>query len=76
MALSYSHHWLRKKRNRPTVTDDAVEYALQYSTPQRDRNWPDLLNAISRIPSSGRLLKVVYRRTGKDIKIITAYWLD
>ena len=51
--------------------------AIQNSNILKDKNWPDALNAISRIPPMGRMLKVVYKRTGKDtIKIITSFWLD
>ena len=54
-----------------------IEYALQHSNVLKDKNWPDALNAICRVPPMGRILKVVYKRTGKNkTKIITAFWLD
>jgi len=53
-----------------------VEYALVNSGAVRDRNWKEAFNAISRIPPSGRILKVVYKKTNEKIFIITAYWLD
>jgi len=46
----------------------------------KEKEWFDTYNAISRIPPSGRILKVVYkelyRNKEKVIKIITTYWLD
>ena len=77
MKFVYSLHWKHKKEIRKEITDDLIEYAIQNSNILKDKNWPDALNAISRIPPMGRMLKVVYKRTGKDtIKIITSFWLD
>jgi len=42
----------------------------------KDRDWSDAFNAITRVPPSGRVLKVVYKDKSKVIKIITAYWID
>ena len=54
-----------------------IEYAILRSNIFRARHWDGVLNALYRIPSSGRLLKVVYKRLSKDkIFIITALWLD
>ncbi len=53
-----------------------IEYALNNSNELKDKYWEDALNAISRIPPSGRILKVVYRKEQSKIKIITAFWLD
>ena len=77
MKFVYSLHWKRKTEIRKEITADLIEYAIQHSNVLRDKNWPDALNAIWRVPPMGRILKVVYRRMGKDkIKIITAFWLD
>ena len=76
MPFDYSKHWMRKRKYRPDITDDSMEYCIQNSEVLRDRRWSDAFNAISRIPPSGRILKVVYKTKGKTIKILTAYWLD
>ena len=77
MKFEYSLHWKQKKKIRKEITEDLVEYAIQHSNALKDKNWPDALNAISRVPPMGRILKVVYKKTGgQKIKIITAFWLD
>ena len=77
MKLTYSNHWILKKRKRDNISDDLIEYAVQNSNEIRDKYWEDASNAICRVPPSGRLLKVVYKRIGKDkIKIITSFWID
>lgn len=76
MKFIYSHHWKKQKEYRSEITDDIIEICINNSRKLRDRAWDDACNAISKIPSSGRTLKVVYKEKGKDIKIITAYWLD
>ncbi|MFB6246016.1 MAG: hypothetical protein ABEI74_00270 [Candidatus Pacearchaeota archaeon] len=77
MEIEYSLHWRNQKRYRPDITDDLIEFCILNSDKLNDKNWPDVYNSISRIPPSGRILKVVYREKGKDIKrIITAFWLD
>ncbi len=54
-----------------------IEYAIQNSNALNDRHYDNALNALCRIPPTGRILKVVYRQIGKDkFKIITAYWID
>lgn len=59
------------------VTDALIEHVIIKSKIFRDRYHEDALNAIYRIPTSGRLLKVVYKRLSKDkVKIITAFWMD
>lgn len=42
----------------------------------KDRNWEDTYNAITEIPPSGRMLKVVYKKIQHKVFIVTAYWLD
>jgi len=76
MEFSYSEHWKKKKEYRKDITDECFEYAIQNSNQLKDKHWEDALNAICRIPPSGRILKVVYRREKSKIKIITAFWLD
>ena len=77
MKFVYSLHWRRKRQVRKEITDDLIEYAIQHSNALRDKNRNDALNSICRVPPMGRILKVVYKRLGKDkIKIITAFWLD
>ncbi len=76
MKIIHSSYWEKKKTKRPEITDDLIEYCIKNSDKLRDRNWEEVWNSISRIPPSGRILKVVYREKGKDIKIITAFWLD
>ncbi|HLC56130.1 MAG TPA: DUF4258 domain-containing protein [Candidatus Nanoarchaeia archaeon] len=76
MNFEYSIHWIRKRKERPDITDNAVEYCIQNSDKLKDKYWEDAYNAIARIPPSNRLLKVVYKTKGKTIKILTAYWLD
>ena len=76
MLFEYSKHWMLKRKYRPDITDDVIEYCIQNSEILKDRRWPDAFNAISRVPPSGRILKVVYKTKGKSIKILTSYWLD
>lgn len=77
MRFGYSRHWIEKRRYRPEITDDMVGYAIIYSDELKDKHWEDASNAVCRIPPSGKILKVVYKRIGKDkYKIITAFWLD
>lgn len=77
MELIESYHWERKRRKRKDITDEFIVYAIHNSNELKDKYWEDVLNVITRIPPSGRLLKVVYKRISKDkVKIITAFWLD
>ncbi len=77
MGIEYSKHWLRKhEKKKKDITNDAIEYALKNSREMKDKNWEDASNAISRIPPSGRILKVVYKKFKGKIFIVTAYWLD
>ena len=70
-------HWKIQRKFRPDITDEAILYAIKHSDELRDGYWPDALNAMSRVPPSGRILKVVYKRISSvKIKIITAFWLD
>lgn len=77
MRLEYSKHWKKRRLYRKDITDNFIIYAVQNSAILKDKYWEDALNAIARIPPSGRLLKVIYKRLSKDrIKVITAFWLD
>ncbi|MEK6898058.1 MAG: hypothetical protein AABX28_01730 [Nanoarchaeota archaeon] len=76
MKFIYSFHWRKQKKYRPEITDDIIEICINNSKKLKDRIWDDAYNAIAKIPPFGRTLKVVYKEKGKDIKIITSYWLD
>ncbi|MEK6873251.1 MAG: hypothetical protein AABW91_00220 [Nanoarchaeota archaeon] len=76
MNITDSTHWKRKRKYRKDITNDVIEYAIQNSSELKDKHWQDALNAISRVPLSGRILKVVYKKEKGKIKVITAFWLD
>ncbi len=76
MEFVFSQHWKEKQKYRPDITVDLIEYCINESNIIRDKHWTDTRNAIVRVPSSGRVLKVIYRKQGKVIKVISAYWLD
>jgi len=76
MDFIESEHWKKKTERRKTITSDVIEYAIKNSHELNDKHWQNALNAICRIPPSGRILKVVYRKEKHKIKIITAFWLD
>ena len=77
MEIVYSKHWKRKHfKKRKDITNDMIEYAIKNSNELRDKYWENTFNAISRIPPSGRILKVVYKKSEAKVFIITAYWLD
>ena len=42
----------------------------------KDKYWKDAFNAVSKIPPSGRTLKVVYKKLNQKVFIITSYWID
>mgnify|MGYP001619430865 CR=1 len=72
----YSKHWEKKKAYRKDISNENIDFTIQSSFIFRDRRWKDAYNAIGRVPPMGRKLKVVYKREGGNIKIITAFWLD
>ncbi len=77
MEIEYSKHWLRKHlQKRKDITRDMIEFAIKNSNELRDKLWNDAFNAISRIPPSGKILKVVYKKLKEKVFIVTAYWLD
>ena len=77
MEINYSRHWVKKHvKKKKDITNDAIEFALKNSRVMNDKIWQDAFNAISRIPPSGRILKVVYKKSKEKIFIVTAYWLD
>ena len=54
-----------------------IEFTINSSDHHRDKTHPDALNAIANIPQTGKRLKVVFRKIGKDrVKLITSYYLD
>lgn len=68
---------MKQRKYRPEITDDVIEYCILNSAKFKDKYWENAYNAVSRIPPSGRLLRVIYReifREGKTIKVITAFW--
>ncbi len=77
MEFVYSKHWKFRFRKRVHITEDVLEYAILHSKVFRDRRWLNASNAIARIPPSGRLLKVSYRKISENkVKIITAFWIN
>ena len=62
MIIQESEHWLKKKQYRKDITNDLIEYAIINSNELKDKYWEDAFNAISRIPPSGRILKVIYKK--------------
>jgi hypothetical protein len=77
MRFTFSWNWLNKRKYRKTIEIHDIEYAIMHSSELKDKRWETAFNAICRIPPSGRILKVAYRKLGKGLyKIITAYWLD
>ena len=76
MDFEYSYHWKKKRHKRKEISDDLIEHCILNSNRLKDKYWEDAFNAISRIPPSGRILKVVYKIKSKTIKILTAFWLD
>ena len=74
--MEYSNHWERRRKERKDITYDLIEYCIKSSNKLKDKYWDDALNAISRIPPSGKILKVVYKEKSKSIKVLTAFWLD
>ena len=71
MRFIYSKHWIIKQKDRSKITDDLLEFCILHSQIIKDKHWEDAYNAITRIPPSNRLLKVVYKIKAKEIKILT-----
>ena len=77
MEIKFSQHWLKKHiKKKKDITKDAIEFAIRNSREMKDKYWKDALNSVSRIPPSGRILKVVHKKLKGKVFIITAYWLD
>ena len=77
MEFVYSRHWNKKNLNkRKDIVRDFIEYAILNSNELRDKRWDGVLNVICRVPPSGRILKVVYKKLNAKVFIITAYWLS
>ena len=55
MEIEYSKHWEGKqKEEKKDITEDTIEFAIKTSPMLKDKYWRDALNAIARIPPSGR----------------------
>ena len=77
MEIEFSKHWHEKHpKKKKGITRDVLEFAIKNSLIIKDRRWDDAFNAICRIPPSGRILKVVYKKSNQKVLIMTAYWLD
>jgi len=77
MEIEYSKHWKDKQKDeKKDITNDLIEFVIRNSQILKDKYWKDTLNAISKIPNSGRTLKVVYKTRNQKVFIITAYWLN
>lgn len=77
MEIEYSKHWIKKqKSNKKDITNDVIEFAIKNSDILKDKYWKEAFNAICKIPPSGRVLKVVYKKINRKVFIITAYWLN
>ena len=77
MDITYSKHWIKKQKSKKKdITNDIIEFALKDSIVLKDKCWNNAFNALSKIPSSGRILKVVYKKVNQKIFIITTYWLS
>ena len=73
MEIGYSRHWMKKQaRKKRNTINDAIEYVIRNSDILNDKYWEDTWNAVSKIPPSGRTLKVIYKRAKQKIFIITA----
>ena len=74
MEIEYSKHWLVKHpKKKKDITNDAIEFAIKNSKELRDRHWKDIFNAISRIPPSRRILKVVYKKLEAKVFITSRF---
>jgi hypothetical protein len=60
---------------RRLIDEGFIEEAMLASPVLRDREDATAFNAIAWIPTTGRKLKVVYRRSGRIIHVISAYWI-
>ena len=76
MDFEYSIHWNKKREKRKDITDDMFEIAISSSRIIKDGRWEDAFNAIAIVPYTGRTLKVVYKKSGGKVFIITAYWVN
>jgi hypothetical protein len=76
VKLFYSKHWEKKRGKRKSILHEQIEFAIHNSNVLKDKHWEDALNAICRVPSHGRILKVVYKKEKGKYKIITAFYLD
>ena len=77
MKIIYSEHWIKKQKSKKKdITNDVIEFTMKDSEILKDISWKDAFNAISKVPPSGRTLKVVYKKLNQKVFIITAYWMN
>ena len=77
MQIMESLHWRKKKKFRKDIENYMIEYAVNSGKIEKDRLHKNALNSICIIPQTGKRLKVVFRKIGKEsIKLITAYYLE
>jgi len=68
MEFEYSNHFIKKMKYRKDIEHFMIEYCIINSEKIKDREWEETWNAITKIPPSGRILKVVYQIKGQNIK--------
>jgi hypothetical protein len=75
MAVKYSRHALRRIAERGIPTDWIEAAVTDPDREVRDPKNPDLMRAYKKAIQQphGHVLRVVYRRVGTDILVITAF---
>ena len=77
MDLILSKHWLKKReKKRKDISKDTIEFAITNSKEMKDKYWEGVFNVVCKVPPSGRMLKVVYKKADQKVFIVTAYWLN
>ena len=77
MEVVESKHWRNKKRFRKNIEPYMIKAVIRNGLLLRDRLHLNVLNAMAVVPQTGKTLKVVFRKIGRDkVKLITAYYLD
>jgi len=73
-----SYHWQKKKKYRRNIELHMIEYAINSSEKyQKDAYHKNAVNTTVVVPETGRRLKVIFRKLGKQrVKLITAYYID
>lgn len=77
MEIIGSVHWKLKEFQRKNIELWMIEFVLENCKEfKRDKTHENCLVGIARIPQTGRKLKIVFRKIGKEkIKLITAYYI-